>query len=69
MLNPNSMGFLRLLQRSPDCGAGWRTVSSVLWKLVEDFPEQELLEKEVAESGGGKVRLSPRGLIVVEYAV
>ena len=59
--------LLRLLLRSPDRGEGWRTVSKPLWRLVESFGAKELLEIESSDAGGGRARLSERGLIIVDY--
>lgn len=61
------VSFIRLLQRSTDTGDGWRNVSTLLWRLVERFPHKELLETDLKIDGSGKVRLSERGRIVVEY--
>lgn len=58
--------FLALLLRSPDAGDGWREVSSWVWQVVEHFGRKELLEVEKREDGG-RIRLSERGKIVVDY--
>ncbi len=68
-LSDHEDSFLRLILRSPDRGDGWRTVSSILWRLVEGFGPKELIEFEEAPEGGGKVRLSDAGKIVVRYLV
>lgn len=62
-----SVNFLRLLQKSPDRGDGWKYVSLSVFHLVEKFKYPELLEVDRHENGGGMVRLSERGKIVVEY--
>jgi hypothetical protein len=62
-MNEKSKGFLRLLLRSKDLGDGWRQVSNIIWPLVIDFPHIELLEIK----DNNMVRLSERGLIVVDY--
>jgi hypothetical protein len=65
-LNDKELGFLRLILRSPDRGDGWRSVSSVVWPLVESFTQPDLIEIEPS-ADGGRVRLSPRGAIVIDY--
>jgi len=45
-LNDKELGFLRLILRSPDRGDGWRSVSSVVWPLVESFTQPDLIEIE-----------------------
>ena len=62
-IEPKAMSFLKLLLRSPDIGEGWRNVSASVWPLVLAFPHQELLETK----DGNAVRLSERGLTVVDY--
>lgn len=57
--------FLRLLLRSPDCGDGWRKVSTMCWFLVRNFPHQELIETK----DENMVRLSESGKTVVEYLI
>lgn len=59
--------LLRLVQRSDDAGDGWRSVSAPLWKAVEAHSRRELLELEPSSGGGGRVRLTGRALIVLEY--
>lgn len=56
---------LALVQRSPDQGDGWRTVSAACWPLVKHTP-LDLLEIEPAEKGG-RVRLTPEGKAVLKY--
>lgn len=65
-LTDRETGFLRLLLRSPDQGEGWRKVSPVVWPLVEQFTRQEVIETEAAPDGG-RVRLSERGRVLVDY--
>ena len=65
-MNNQSRDFIRLILRSPDIGEGWRKVSDPLWKLVEAFAHQELLEKQDSAEGK-KVRLSPDGIVVARY--
>jgi hypothetical protein len=69
MISIDSRQFLRLLLRSPDLGDGWRRVSKMVWPLVEEFTEQDLIEKLESDEGGGNVRLSQKGQAVIEYVV
>jgi hypothetical protein len=64
MLSAKEKGFLRLIQRSPDIGDGWRQVSDALWALVAFFGKQELIETDCENK---RVRLSHDGAIVVRY--
>jgi len=66
-LSDDDINFIRLVQRSPDRGDGWRSVSALLWRMVEGFARQELIERERNEDGTGRVRLNERGNIVAEY--
>ena len=66
MLTDNNRSFLKLLLRSPDVGDGWRNVSEVVWPLVTGFDKEKLIE---TDSENKRVRLTPEGLIVVEYLV
>jgi hypothetical protein len=68
-LTEKEISFLALMRRSPDMGYGWRRVSSLLWRLVEEFEHRELIETEQCTDGSGLVRLSDRGRIVEEYLV
>lgn len=63
-LAADDIAFLKLILRSPDIGNGWRQVSNTLWLVVEEFKHQELIE---LWHGFKRVRLSGRGLIVVDY--
>jgi len=58
--------FLRLVSRSPDCGAGWRHVSHTCWALVEQFHEPQLIEVDKANM---RVRLTEAGNVVVKFAL
>ena len=66
-LTEHNIRFLQLMLRSPDVGEGWRNVSSVLWQLVDKFDRPELVEKERHEDGSGRVRLTERGKVLVDY--
>lgn len=59
--------LIRLIQRSPDAGDGWRAVSAVLWQLVDRFERKELIEAVKNEDGTGVIRLSERGAILADY--
>lgn len=61
------ISFLRLLRRSKEVGDGWRNVSMGFWSLVEEFGQPELIEVKPSGDGGGRVRLTERGSIVVDY--
>lgn len=60
---PRDKEFLKLLLRSPDVGDGWRNVSSAVWPLVAAFKHPELIRMR----NGNQVKLSGRGLIIVDY--
>lgn len=62
-ISDNDVAFLKLLQRSKPDEEGWCNVAPMLWKLVEMFTRKELIETR----NNNQVRLSARGLIVVEY--
>lgn len=66
MLNFYDKEILRLIQRSPDVGDGWRSVSKVCWKLIEKFTATELVEIDALNR---KVRLTDSGKIVVDFAL
>ena len=69
-LTDDDTGFIKLILRSSDRGDGWRTVCSLLWRLVDKFPHKELIEaQEDMRDGGGIVRLSDKGKVVAEYLV
>lgn len=64
-LNESDKEIMKLIQRSPDQGDGWRTVSSMLWKpVIVSFTQKELLE---IDEENQRVRLSPKGIIVADY--
>lgn len=58
--------FLRLLDRSPDRGDGWRSVSETCWPLVEQFGVPELIE---IDKDNMRVRLTDSGIAVVHFAL
>ncbi len=59
--------LLLLIRRSPDIGEGWCRVAPVLWKHVMTHSRPELVEREQDPAGGGRVRLTERAAIVLEY--
>ena len=66
-LTREEIGFLRLVQRSPNDGDGWRSVGKMLWPIVIGFKRPELIETEALPDGMGRVRFSERGEIVLSY--
>lgn len=56
--------MLRLIQRSPDIGEGWRQVSKLLWRLVVDQGHPELTELDAEHM---RVRLTAEGETVMRY--
>lgn len=66
-LSDQDINFIKLILRSPDAGDGWRRVSAQLWVLCERFGRQELVEYATAPEGGGKIRLSDRGIVLTDY--
>lgn len=67
-LSTKQKDFLRLILRSPDMDGHWREVSATLTPIAQDMVAEnpELYETEVRD-GVFHVRLSHRGMIVVEY--
>ena len=68
MLTNKQIQTMKLINRSPDKGEGWRTVSSVCWPLLKDVPD-ELIEKERFEDGSGRVRFSHEGQTIMNFAL
>jgi hypothetical protein len=66
MLNKRQIETLRLLERSPHCGDGWRAVSEALWPLYEEFDLTELIELRPETK---HVRFSEKGLVIAKYAI
>lgn len=59
---------IRLIERSPDIGEGWRSVSPMLMRgLIEPFEDQTLIEWEKDGAEGGRVRLTDKGRDVLPY--
>jgi hypothetical protein len=58
--------ILALIDRSPDRGDGWRSVSKVVWPALASLPE-DLAERELLDDGTGRVRLTTMGIGVLRY--
>lgn len=56
--------FIKLIQRSPDHGNGWRQVSDLCWELILEFKQPDLIEIDTELK---RVRLSHDGTIVAKY--
>ncbi len=65
-LTDRQRDMLRLVQRSPDIGDGWRQVSEMLWPLVTSSGHTELLEKDAENL---RVRFTQEGKTVVRFAL
>ena len=70
-LTNSEINFIQLVNRSKDTGDGWKKVSSLLWRLVDQFDKTrpELIEHERLVDGSGRVRLTERGKIVADYVI
>lgn len=66
MITDNQRTMLRLIERSPDVGDGWRQVSSVLWRHVLDQAHPDLTELDRRNL---RVRLNEKGRTVLEYSL
>lgn len=66
MINTQDKNFLALISRSPDEGDGWRSVSDVCWKLVEQFKSPELIE---IDKENRRVRPTAEGDVVIRYLI
>jgi len=66
MLKPQDADFLRLVNRSPDRGDGWRSVSKTCWPLVTAFTTPELIE---IDEPNMLVRLTDEGQAVVDFSL
>lgn len=68
-LKDDDKNFLKLIQRSPDIGEGWRNVSPKLWQLVEMHQKTipTLFEAELEPTGGGRVRLTDEAVTVLKW--
>ena len=56
--------LVRLIERSPDIGDGWRQCTEAIWPLVVERAPSELVELDPALF---RIRFSERGLIVKDY--
>lgn len=65
-LTDEEKSFLKLVERSPDRGEGWRQCTEATWPLVEKFSRTELVERDEEKR---KIRLTARGRDVLEYLV
>lgn len=66
MISTQDRNTLKLIERSPDRGDGWRSVSKTCWPLIEAFAERDLLE---IDHQGMRVRFSEAGQAVVMFAI
>lgn len=58
--------LLQLVKRSPEDVEGWRKVSVPVWPLVANLPS-DLVELEPSSDGGGRLRPTDRGQVVLDY--
>ena len=63
-LSQQSIDFIKLIQRAPDIGEGWRQSDPLIYRFVREFPNQELLERDDERL---RVRLSSDGLVLARY--
>ncbi len=54
------------INRSPDRGDGWRSVSETCWPLIESFGTPELIE---TDKDNMRVRLTDKGSAVATFAL
>lgn len=68
-LKDDDRNFLKLIQRSPDIGEGWRQVSPKLWQLVgmHEKTIPTLFEAVHEPTGGGRVRLTEEAVILLKW--
>lgn len=66
MLSDFDKDVLKLIQRSPDRGDGWRSVSTTCWPLIEGFRTPELIE---VDGDSKRVRLTEDGVAVVTFSL
>ena len=66
MDNSEIKSTLALIQRSPDRGDGWRSVSEGCWPLLDGIPS-ELIEVE-PDGNAGRVRMTDAGRAVLTFA-
>ena len=63
-ITKKQMILLRLIERSPDAGDGWRHVSDGLWRHVEEQRHKKLTE---IDKNLKRIRFTPDGLVVMKY--
>jgi hypothetical protein len=63
-ITENQKIMLRLIERSPDTGDGWRPVSKPLWKHVLEQSHPDLTEIDYENH---RVRFTLEGTIVMKY--
>lgn len=67
-ITDRQINFIRLVDRSPDAGDGWRRVSGSLADFVrETAAEQPELYETQEEDGALMIRFSERGAILRDY--
>lgn len=66
-LGPADIQILKLTERSKINAEGWSTVSKMLWPLVSALPAS-LLERQQDADGGGKIKLTHVGQIIVDIS-
>ena len=58
--------ILELVNRSPDGGDRWRVCVPKMWFLMQEIPDS-LAETVEFPNGGGVVRLTEKGMTVLEF--
>lgn len=65
-LNQADKDLLRLINRSPDIGSGWRQVGKMLWPHVTKIAHSDLTELDEANL---RIRFTEEGETIVRYAL
>ena len=65
-LNQADKDLLRLINRSPDMGGGWRQVSKMLWPHITKTAHSDLTELDEANL---RIRFTEEGETIVRYAL
>jgi len=63
-ITDNQKIMLRLIERSPDIGDGWRQSSTPLWQHVVDQSPPALVELDHEQK---RVRFTPEGIIIMRW--
>lgn len=63
-MSENEKIMLKLIERSPDIGGGWRQVSDALWRHVVEQAHPELTELDHETK---RVRFTADGEVVMRY--